>query len=113
MIRFLSLLLKRKSFFWNSECLKAARFCYGAIIFPGERLLGLIFVFPKTLSLLTGFTFLKDGRVVTSGGRVLGVTAWAPTLQGARDAAYAAVDPIRFEGMQCRRDIAAKALGRG
>jgi len=58
-------------------------------------------------------TALKNGRVVTSSGRVLGVTAWASTLQGARDAAYAAVDEIRFEGMQCRRDIAAKALGRG
>ncbi|MFZ9856140.1 MAG: phosphoribosylamine--glycine ligase [Limisphaerales bacterium] len=58
-------------------------------------------------------TALKEGRVVTNGGRVLGVTAWAPTLQEARDAAYRAVDQIRFEGMHCRRDIAAKALGGG
>ncbi|MCU0788184.1 MAG: phosphoribosylamine--glycine ligase, partial [Verrucomicrobia bacterium] len=36
-------------------------------------------------------TALKDGKVVTNGGRVLGVTAWADTLQGARDAAYEAV----------------------
>jgi len=58
-------------------------------------------------------TALKDARVVTNGGRVLGVTAWAPTLQEARDAAYRAVDQIRFEGMHCRRDIAAKGLGGG
>jgi phosphoribosylamine--glycine ligase len=55
-------------------------------------------------------TALRDGQVVTNGGRVLGVTAWAPTLARARDAAYAAVDRIRFEGAHVRRDIAAKAL---
>jgi len=49
-------------------------------------------------------------RVVTSGGRVLGVTAWAADLARAREAAYAAVDKIRFDGAQYRRDIAAKAL---
>ena len=49
-------------------------------------------------------------QLVTSGGRVLGVTAWAKDLRGARDAAYAAVDRIRFEGAQVRRDIAARAL---
>ncbi|MFM1769640.1 MAG: hypothetical protein RJA22_2169 [Verrucomicrobiota bacterium] len=50
------------------------------------------------------------GRCVTSGGRVLGVTAWAANLAAARAAAYAAVDKIRFDGAQWRRDIAAKAL---
>ena len=49
-------------------------------------------------------------RVVTSGGRVLGVTAWAADLARARAAAYAAVEKIRFDGAQYRRDIAAKAL---
>jgi phosphoribosylamine--glycine ligase len=49
--------------------------------------------------------------VVTSGGRVLGVTAWASTLAAARDRAYAAVDHIRFQGAHWRRDIAAQALG--
>jgi phosphoribosylamine--glycine ligase len=56
-------------------------------------------------------TALQDGQVVTNGGRVLGVTAWAADLRAARDAAYAAVDRIAFEGAQFRRDIAAKALG--
>jgi phosphoribosylamine--glycine ligase len=55
-------------------------------------------------------TALQDGRVVTNGGRVLGVTAWAPDLAQARDAAYAATAKIRFDGAQFRRDIAAKAL---
>lgn len=50
------------------------------------------------------------GDVVTSGGRVLGVTAWADTLEQARGAAYGAVEKIQFDGAQFRRDIAAKAL---
>ncbi|MCP5524001.1 MAG: phosphoribosylamine--glycine ligase [Verrucomicrobiales bacterium] len=54
-----------------------------------------------------------DGVVVTSGGRVLGVTAWADDLAQARDLAYDAVKRIRFEGAQFRNDIAAKALQPG
>jgi phosphoribosylamine--glycine ligase len=54
---------------------------------------------------------IKAGNdIVTSGGRVLGVTAWAKDLAGARAAAYAAVEKIQFEGAQFRRDIASKAL---
>lgn len=57
-------------------------------------------------------TRAKDGAVETSGGRVLGVTALGRDFAGARARAYAAVDRIRFEGMQYRRDIAARALAR-
>jgi phosphoribosylamine--glycine ligase len=49
-------------------------------------------------------------RIVTGGGRVLGVTAWAGDLSRAQAAAYAAVEKIRFDGARYRRDIAAKAL---
>lgn len=56
-------------------------------------------------------TALAGDQIVTSGGRVLGVTAWAQDLPAARAAAYAAVDQIRFEGAQYRKDIGAKALG--
>ena len=49
-------------------------------------------------------------QIVTNGGRVLGVTAWAKSLADARTSAYAAVERIRFEGAHFRRDIAAKAL---
>jgi phosphoribosylamine--glycine ligase len=52
----------------------------------------------------------SNAGVVTSGGRVLGVTAWAEDLASARGAAYKAVDLIRFPGSQYRRDIGAKAL---
>jgi phosphoribosylamine--glycine ligase len=46
----------------------------------------------------------------TAGGRVLGVTALAPTLAAARERAYASVAGIRFDGMQFRSDIAVKGL---
>jgi phosphoribosylamine--glycine ligase len=52
-----------------------------------------------------------SGPFHTAGGRVLGVTALAPTLQEARDNAYAAAAPIEWEGMQLRHDIAALAAG--
>ena len=48
----------------------------------------------------------------TSGGRVLGVTAVAPTLAQARDRAYAGVAPIEWDGMQHRSDIALAASRR-
>jgi phosphoribosylamine--glycine ligase len=56
-------------------------------------------------------TTLKDGKVVTSGGRVLGVTALGATLEEARAKAYAAAELIRFEGKQLRRDIGASVIG--
>jgi len=55
-------------------------------------------------------TAMSGHHIVTNGGRVLGVTAWAADLRSARDAAYRAVTKIRFDGAHCRRDIAAKAL---
>ena len=53
---------------------------------------------------------LKDGKLVTSGGRVLGVTAVRDTLKGAIDAAYVLSNTIHFENAFCRRDIGARAL---
>ncbi|MEO1007576.1 MAG: phosphoribosylamine--glycine ligase [Planctomycetota bacterium] len=49
----------------------------------------------------------RDGRLITAGGRVLGVTALGGSLAEARDRAYAAIDRIHFDGMQVRRDIGA------
>lgn len=51
-----------------------------------------------------------NGELVTAGGRVLNVTAVAPTFAEARDRAYRAVDCISFEGMQFRTDIGLGAL---
>jgi phosphoribosylamine---glycine ligase len=53
-----------------------------------------------------------DGNVIATGGRVLGVTAAAPTLAEARERAYQAVDKIEWADGFCRRDIGWRALQR-
>jgi phosphoribosylamine--glycine ligase len=55
-------------------------------------------------------TAMRDGQLVTDGGRVLAVTASSDTLPKAVAAVYQAADMIEFEGKQLRRDIAARAL---
>jgi len=55
-------------------------------------------------------TAKSGGKIVTNGGRVLGVTALGKDLRMARDRAYAAVGKIQFDGAHFRRDIAGKAL---
>jgi phosphoribosylamine--glycine ligase len=57
-------------------------------------------------------TALRNGELVTAGGRVLNVTALGADPAAARDAAYAAADQIHFEGRQLRRDIALRAVER-
>ncbi len=57
-------------------------------------------------------TALRGDRPVTNGGRILDVTALAPTLPEARDAAYSACERISFAGMRLRRDIALAAVGK-
>ncbi len=64
---------------------------------------------PDTVVFHAGTKFIGQ-QVVSDGGRVLGVTACAPTIQGAIDKAYAAVDLISWQDCFCRRDIGAKAL---
>jgi phosphoribosylamine--glycine ligase len=57
-------------------------------------------------------TRLEDKTLVTSGGRVLCVTALGDSVRMARGRAYQAVDGIRFDGMQYRKDIGQRALKR-
>lgn len=56
-------------------------------------------------------TSVREGQVVSAGGRVLGVTARGSTIVEAQQRAYQAAALIHFDGMQYRRDIAARALG--
>ena len=53
-------------------------------------------------------TAIKDGKLVTGGGRVLGVVAKGETVEQARKKAYKAVENISWEGMQYRKDIGLK-----
>jgi len=55
-------------------------------------------------------TALKDGAIVTTGGRVLCVTALGDSIKAAQRRAYEAVEGIRFDGMHYRRDIGARAV---
>jgi phosphoribosylamine---glycine ligase len=55
-------------------------------------------------------TELADGKVLTTGGRVLNVSATAPDFASARDRAYEAIGRISFEGMHYRTDIAERAV---
>lgn len=57
-------------------------------------------------------TTMRDGNLVTNGGRVLGVTAVAPTLRAARDAAYEAASKISYRTKVHRMDIADKGIRR-
>ena len=53
---------------------------------------------------------LSDGKLVTSGGRVLGVTQTAPTLEDAINGAYKLVEAIKFDNAFYRKDIGKRAL---
>lgn len=55
-------------------------------------------------------TIFKDGQILTAGGRVLAVTAVARTLEEAVKLAYKGVATISFQGMQYRKDIAARSV---
>ena len=55
-------------------------------------------------------TAIKNGKLVTAGGRVLGVTALGDHLRAAVDLAYEAIEKIHFEGAYYRRDIGSRAL---
>jgi len=56
---------------------------------------------------------LKDGKLLTNGGRVLGVTAVADTLENAINEAYKMVETIHFDNAYYRHDIGAKAMKAG
>jgi phosphoribosylamine--glycine ligase len=58
-----------------------------------------------------GTTF-DDGNIVTSGGRVLGITALGDDIREAKDRVYKAVEKVHFDGMHYRKDIAERALKR-
>ena len=64
----------------------------------------------KTATVFHAGTKLVDGQIVTSGGRVLGVTATAPTLREAVDRAYGAAEKITFTDRHMRHDIGQRAL---
>ncbi len=63
---------------------------------------------PDDIMLYHAGTAFKDGKLVTSGGRVIGVTAKGKDIEEARKKAYAAIENIHFDGMFYRHDIGIK-----
>ena len=106
--------LGRLSVSWETgavTCVVLASQGYPGAFEKGHRIEGVerAQMLPDTIVFHAG-TELKDDRLVTSGGRVLGVTARGDSLKEAVDRCYQAVDRIRFQDMHYRRDIAAKGL---
>lgn len=82
--------------------------------YPGPPTKGLAIELPENLEIGTQIfqagTRLQEETLVTSGGRVLGVTAQAEDIEQARNRAYKLMKEIKFKGKQYRTDIGAKAL---
>ena len=67
---------------------------------------------PADMVCFHGGTKMQNERLITSGGRVFGLTAWASDIEAACDNVYSKIDRISFDGMQYRKDIAHRALER-
>lgn len=95
-----------------SACLVMASSGYPGKVRNGDEIFGIEDAEALGVQVFEAGTKLVDGRKVTAGGRVLGVTASGTVLPEALRQAYAAVEKIRFEGMHFRRDIGKKGLRR-
>lgn len=96
-----------------SACVVLASGGYPGKFATGKRIEGLTDAEKITgVKVLHAGTKLEGGSILTSGGRVLGVTSAAPSLDAALRAAYQAAGKIHFEGMHYRKDIGAPS-GRG
>jgi phosphoribosylamine--glycine ligase len=108
--------LSKQSIEWHDQaaiCVVMAAEGYPGDYPKGDTITGIEAA--EQLSDVTVFhagTAEKDGRIVTAGGRVLGVTALGSTVAAAIERAYQGVEKISWRGVQFRRDIGKKALGR-
>jgi len=93
-------------------CVVAASGGYPGAYEKGKVITGLDELPPDVLVFHAG-TALSDGKLVTSGGRVLGITGFGATIEDAVKRAYSGMEKIHFEGIHYRRDIAHRALKRG
>ncbi|MCI5836300.1 MAG: phosphoribosylamine--glycine ligase [Veillonellaceae bacterium] len=94
----------------HAVCVVLASFGYPRQTYTGDVIRGLMDVARRDALVFHAGTRYIDGKYYTDGGRVLNVVAVRPNLRAAKDAAYAAVSEISFDGMQYRTDIADKEL---
>lgn len=106
--------LEGKSIAWDQRaavCVVMASGGYPGDYSKGKPITGLEqFAGSEDVIVFHAGTKLENNRVVTAGGRVLGVTALGADLRAAKERAYEAVRAIHFEGCQYRTDIAQKGL---
>ena len=95
-----------------SVCVVLASHGYPGAYETGKPLTGIEAAEDLGATVFQAGTRLRDGRIETAGGRVLGVTAGGADLGVAIGLAYRACEQIRFEGMHYRRDIGRKGLNR-
>jgi phosphoribosylamine--glycine ligase len=109
--------LDRVSVRWRSEC--ALTVVMAARGYPGAFDSGTVIGGLDRASAVEGVeifhagTALRNGQLIATGGRVLGVTASAASIAHARSRAYRAVDLIDWPEGYCRRDIGWRAAGAG
>lgn len=106
--------LKDMTVAWKDEaavCVVISSKGYPGEYSKGEKITGLdSFKNDKNAVVFHAGTSMKNGEIVTSGGRVLGVTALGRDIKTAKDNAYKAIEKIHFNGMHFRKDIADKAI---
>lgn len=89
----------------SAACVVMASFGY-----PSKYETGFEITMPEDKNIYVAGAKLKEGRLITGGGRVLGVTETAPTLKEAVEKAYETVKSVRFENAYYRKDIGKRAL---
>lgn len=96
----------------TSVCVILASATYPQNPVTGREIKGLDTITDPDVTVFHSATETKDGKIVTSGGRVLGITAYGVNLEEARQKAYLQIgdNGIHFEGMQYRQDIGANQL---
>lgn len=94
-----------------SVCVVLASGGYPGNYEKGQVITGLENMLQNVVAFHAGTTF-KGNNIVTSGGRVLGITARANSIPAAIDLAYQGVSLVNFNGMHYRKDIGQKALNR-
>ncbi|HBG22711.1 MAG: phosphoribosylamine--glycine ligase [Syntrophaceticus sp.] len=93
-------------------CVVMASSGYPGAYEKGKLITGLDQLPPGVLAFHAG-TALTDGKLVSNGGRVLGITAFGATIEEAVQNVYAGVEKVNYQGMHYRRDIAHRALNKG
>ena len=107
--------LKGQRLEWSTQpsvCVVLAAHGYPGTVRSGDRIEGIETAEGRGATVFQAGTKSTDGGLVTSGGRVLGVTSSGSDLSQAIENTYRAVSKIHFEGMHYRRDIGRKGLKR-